>query len=135
MWDIFVGLYLLIWAHLIDEICWINLKFGFGFEYLLWILYFFRYLYLSYFCLCMGSFCNFVGWVRIYDTRSIKIHERKWDSKNYKWSIELVVSLLGYKFYFPLLFSFIFIGFYKSLFVYVYLLCTKLNIKQIRNFV
>ena len=29
----------------------------------------------------------------------------------------------------------IFIGFCKYLFVYVYLLCTKLDIKQIRNFV
>ena len=76
MWDIFVGLYLLIWAHLIDEICWINLKFGFGFEYLLWTLYIFRYLDLDYFCFCISSFCNFVGWVRIYDTWSMKFHEK-----------------------------------------------------------
>ena len=76
MWDIFVGLYLLIWAHLIDEICWINLKFRFGFKYLLWTLYISRYLHLDYFCFCISSFCNFVGWVRIYDTWSMKFHEK-----------------------------------------------------------
>ena len=55
--------------------------------------------------------------------------------KEIQGDIELVVGLLGYTLYFPLLFGFISIGFYKYSFVYVYLLCIKLNIKLTRNFV
>ena len=51
-----------------------------------------------------------------------------------KWDIGFVVGLFGYTFYFPLPFGFIFIGFYKYSFAYVYSLCTRLNIKQIRKF-
>ena len=49
--------------------------------------------------------------------------------------IELVVSLFGYIFDFLLIFGFISISFCKYLFVYIYLLCTELDIEQIRNFV
>ena len=136
MWDIFIGVYLLIWGFfLIGEIYWANLKFEFGFKYLLWILYFFRYLYLSYFCLCMGSFCKHVGKVQIYDTWSTEFHGTKRDSKSCKWSIELVVSLFWYIFYFPLLFGFIFISSYTYSFVYIYWVCIELNIEQTKNFV
>ena len=90
---------------LINKIYWTNLKFEFVLEYLLWILYISRYLHLNYFCFCMNPFCNSVSWVWIYDTWRMEFHEKKWDLKSCKWSIELVISLLGYTFYFSLIFD------------------------------
>ena len=66
---------------------------------------------------------------------ALNFMEKKWDLKSCKWSIELVVRLFGYTFYFSLLFGFIFIGFCKYLFVYIYSLCTELNIEQTKNFI
>ena len=51
-----------------------------------------------------------------------------------KWDIELVINLFGQTFYFPLLFGFIFVGFCKYLFIYIYLY-TELDIEQTKNFV
>ena len=55
--------------------------------------------------------------------------------KDFKWNIEFVVSLFGYAFYSQLLFDFIFISYSKYSFVYIYCVCTELNIDQTRNFV
>ena len=45
-----------------------------------------------------------------------------WLSTNW-WHVELVLSLFGYIFYFPLLFGFIFISSYKYSFVYILTEC------------
>ena len=118
---------------LIGKICWTNLKFEFGFEYLFMILYISRYLHLSYFCFCMDLFCSFVGW----NWWHVE-HEILWKKvrlKKLSKDIELVVSLFWYIFYFSLLFGFIFINSCKYSFVYIYWVCTELNIEQTRNFV
>ena len=52
MWDISIGLYLLIWVYFY----WTNLKFEFGLKYLFWALYISGYLSLTYFCFCTSSF-------------------------------------------------------------------------------
>ena len=131
-WRIFLlGLYLLICVYF----CWQK------FIWPIWSLnlglnnYFVLYIFFDIYIWTIFVFAWTLSWVRIYDTWSMEFHERKWDSKSYKWSIELFISLFRYTFYFPLLFGFIFIGFCKYLFVYIYLLCTELNIEQIRDFV
>ena len=64
----------------------------------------------------LGSFCKSIGWVQIYDMWSTKFHGTKLDLKSCKWSIEFVVSLFGYIFYFPLLFGFISVNIYMCIF-------------------
>ena len=61
--------------------------------------------------------------------------EGKKVEEGYKWDIELVVGLLEYTFYFPLLFGFISIGYCKYSLVHIYSLRIELNIEQTKNFV
>ena len=129
-WVIFANL----GPFLISKIYWTNLKFEFSLNTYCKFYTFLDIYNLDYFCFCMGLFCNFVGWVLIYDTWSMEFMEESENQKVIRryWTC---CKLVWVHIWFPTYIWFYSIGFCKYLSMYIYLLCTELNIEQIRNFV
>ena len=119
---------------LIDEIYRTNLKFGLGSNICFGLCTFF-YIYIG--TIFDFSWAHFVILLAEYEFMTCGAWNFMEENETQKAieDIELVVSLFGYIFDFLFIFGFISISFCKYLFVYIYLLCTELNIKQTRNFV